>query len=74
MDSFMSSLNANGGGNNRRPQSARRSRPGEMKLNRAQFQNFLARQNKRQTRKSKNVARLKQEATPRTNLRFVNDR
>ena len=64
MDSFMSSLNANGGGNNRRPQSARRSRPGEMKLNRAQFQNFLARQNKRQTRKSKNVARLKQEATP----------
>jgi hypothetical protein len=62
MDSFMSSLNANGG--NQRPQSARRSRPGETKLNRAQFQNFLARQNKRQTRKSKNVARLKAEATP----------
>ena len=51
MDSFMSSLNASG--SSRRPQSARRSRPGEMTLNRAQFQNFLARQNKRQTRKIK---------------------
>ena len=62
MDSFMSSLNASG--SSRRPQSARRSRPGEMTLNRAQFQNFLARQNKRQTRKNKNAARLRAEATP----------
>ena len=38
--------------------------PVEMTLNRAQFQNFLARQNKRQTRKNKNAARLRAEATP----------
>jgi hypothetical protein len=62
MDSFMSSLNASTG--RARPNSARRSRPGDRTLNQAQFQNFLARQNKRESRRAKNMERLQREAKP----------
>ena len=65
MDSFMSSLNAKTGRTQSgRPSSARKSRPGEKVLNQAQFQNFLARQNKRESRKAKNMARLSKESAP----------
>jgi hypothetical protein len=63
MESFIDSLESkkSSGRSNKRPSSARRSRDGENSKN---FNEFLARQNARSSRKERNLQNLRKRATP----------